>query len=58
MWVRIIRERRLYPFAHHRLCVVYRVGSTVPIKRTWGELLIANGDAVEVPTPPRCIETA
>jgi hypothetical protein len=53
MWVRVVRERRLYPTASHRVCVHFLPGLAGPIRRAWGEALIRDGDAVEVPTPPR-----
>jgi hypothetical protein len=54
MWVRITRERRFYPRpGDHRVFVHYLPGLTCSIRRLWGEALIANGDAVEVPAPPR-----
>jgi hypothetical protein len=53
VWVRIVRERRLFPTADHRVSVHFPEGLVVSVRRAWGETLIRDGDAVEVPTPPR-----
>ena len=54
MWVRVVRERRLYPRAwDRRVFVHYTAGLVVSVRRAWGEAMIRDGDAVEVPTPPR-----
>lgn len=54
MWVRIVRERRFYPRpGDHRVLIHYTPGLVISIRRSWGEALIADGVAVEVPTPSR-----
>jgi hypothetical protein len=51
MWVRIVRDRRLYPYRHHKVAVEFKAGQVLPIKIAWAEALIANGDAVETARP-------
>jgi len=53
MWVRIVRERSFYPLPTHRVLIRFRPGEVVSVRRAWGEALIADGDAVLVPTPRR-----
>jgi hypothetical protein len=53
MWVRVLRERRFYPYGHHRVAVTYLPGMVVSVRRAWGEALVTLGDAKEVATPPR-----
>jgi hypothetical protein len=51
--VRILRDRRFYPFAHRRWSVHYTPGLECSVKRAWGVILVAAGDAVEIDPPPR-----
>jgi hypothetical protein len=53
VWVRILRERLLLLPPKHRAAIRYEVGQVVPIRRIWGEQLIADGSAVEVPAQRR-----
>ena len=53
MWVRIVQERRFILPENRKVSIHYKPGMTLSIRRAWGEALIANGDAVEVPTPAR-----
>jgi hypothetical protein len=53
MRVRILRERRLVPPGLRRISVHYLPGMEVTVKRAWGDVLVASGDAVEIDPPPR-----
>jgi hypothetical protein len=51
MRVRILRDRRFVPPGLRRIAIMYRAGMELTVKREWGELLVAAGDAVELPAP-------
>ena len=51
MRVRILRERRFIPPNERRISVHYTEGLETTVKREWGELLVANGDAEEIDAP-------
>lgn len=53
MWVRILKDRDFTPTDNRRVTVAYRQGTELPVKRAWGEALIADGDAEEIPSPGR-----
>jgi len=53
MWVKLLRDRDFTPPDNRRITVAYKEGMQLPIKRAWGELLIADGDAEEIDTPNR-----
>jgi hypothetical protein len=54
MWVKIVRDRRFFvPGTNNRVCILYRQGMAVPVKRAWGEQLISDGDAVKHAAPRR-----
>jgi hypothetical protein len=52
MRVRILRDR-IYTPEDRRTSVAYKAGSELTVKREWGERLVADGDAEELPTPRR-----
>jgi hypothetical protein len=53
MRVRIVRERRFTPPGLHRMSVHYTPGLECTVKRTWGAILVAAGDAIEIEPPRR-----
>jgi len=53
MRVRILRDRRFVPPGLHRFSVHYTPGLEVTVRRSWGALLVAAGDAIEIEPPGR-----
>jgi hypothetical protein len=53
MRIRIIRERRFIPPENRRISIHYLAGLELTVKRAWAEILIANGDAIEIPPTAR-----
>lgn len=53
MRVRFVRDRNWTPPEERRISVAYKSGWEGPIKRAWGDQMVADGDCVEIPTPPR-----
>jgi hypothetical protein len=53
MRVLILRDRRFIPPGLRRMSVHYTPGLECTVKRAWGALLVAAGDAVEIEPPPR-----
>jgi len=53
MRVLILRDRRFTPPGLHRMSVHYTPGLQCTVRRSWGALLVAAGDAVEIEPPSR-----
>lgn len=53
MRIRIVRDRYFTLPADRRVTVFYREDVEVTIKRAWGDQLVEDGDAEEIPAPPR-----
>jgi hypothetical protein len=58
MRIRMLKTRNWTVPSDRRVTIQYREGKGYPIKRAWGELFVAEGDAVEVATPARPAPTA
>jgi hypothetical protein len=48
MRIRIKRDRRLVPPDTRNIAVQYRKGDEHTVKREWGDILVADGDAEEI----------
>lgn len=53
MRVRILKDRIFVPPADRRTAVAYKAGMELTVKREWGDLLVADGDAEELSPPKR-----
>lgn len=53
MRVCILRDRRFVPPGLHRISVHYLPGMELTVRRAWGDLLVAAGDAIEIDPPAR-----
>jgi hypothetical protein len=51
--IRILRERRFIPPEDRRRSIHYLAGLECTVKRAYGLILIADGDAIEIPPPRR-----
>jgi hypothetical protein len=48
MRIRVLRDRRLVPPNTHNIAVQYIKGGEHTVKREWGDILVAAGDAEEI----------
>ena len=48
MRIKLKRTRNFTPPEERRITVKYREGEEYTVKRTWGEAMVKDGDAVEV----------
>lgn len=53
MWIKLLKDRDFTPPDERRVTVAYKAGMEVSVKRAWGMILIAEGSAEEIATPPR-----
>jgi hypothetical protein len=53
MRVKLLRDRDLVPPNEPRITVAYKKGWEGTVKREWGDILVADKNAEEVPAPPR-----
>lgn len=53
MRVRIKRDRYFTPPEERRVTLAYKAEMELTVKRAWGELLVAAGDAEEIDVPAR-----
>lgn len=53
MRIRLYRTRSFTPPEERRITVKYLAGEEYTVKRTWGEAMVADGDAQEVDPPKR-----
>nr|WP_314437608.1 hypothetical protein [uncultured Brevundimonas sp.] len=56
MRVRFLRDRDWTPPENRRITVAYKAGVEETIKRVWGEQMVKDGDAEEIPAPPRATD--
>lgn len=54
MRVRILRDRIFTP-EDRRTSVAYKAGMELTVKREWGDILVADGDAEEIAPPTRSV---
>jgi hypothetical protein len=53
MRIRVLRDRRLVPPDTRNIAVQFTKGGEHTVKREWGDILIADGDAEELDAPHR-----
>ena len=53
MWVKLTADKTFFPPGIHGLCIDYRDGCEYGLRRIWGEALVAEGVAIEIPAPGR-----
>lgn len=53
MHVKILRDRAFRLPGHRHVTYDFKAGNTYPVKKEWGEQLIADGDAAKAATPAR-----
>jgi hypothetical protein len=51
MRIRVLRDRRLVPPNTHNIAVQFTKGGEHTVKREWGDILVADGDAEEIEAP-------
>lgn len=56
MWIEMLRDRNFTPPGDRRITVKYREGRSYPVKRAWGEAMVADGDAKEARAPKKPAE--
>lgn len=53
MWIKLLKDRDFTPPDERRVTIAYKAGMELSVKRAWGMILIAEGSAEEISTPPR-----
>lgn len=53
MRVKLKRDRDFTPADERRVTVAYKAGMEVTVKRAWGDVMVADGDAEEIDPPAR-----